>query len=59
MKLHAFVAMPFGTKTVPDGTPIDFTVIYNDLLKPALEAAGLEVFRVDEELAAGDIKTDM
>ncbi len=59
MKLHAFVAMPFGKKTGPDGTVIDFNAVYEKLLKPAIEAAGLEVFRADEEQAAGDIKTDM
>ncbi|NOT85042.1 MAG: DUF4071 domain-containing protein [Methylococcaceae bacterium] len=59
MKLHTFVAMPFGKKLGHDGVVIDFNAIYQDLLKPALEAAGLEVFRADEELAAGDIKTDM
>ncbi|PPK73919.1 hypothetical protein B0F87_11330 [Methylobacter tundripaludum] len=59
MKLHAFVAMPFGQKKGPDGTDIDFNAIYENLLKPAIEAAGLEVFRTDEEQAAGDIKTDM
>ncbi len=59
MKLHAFVAMPFGQKMAPDGTVIDFNAVYEKLLKPAIEAAGLEVFRADEEQAAGDIKTDM
>ncbi|PPK73911.1 uncharacterized protein DUF4071 [Methylobacter tundripaludum] len=59
MKLHAFVAMPFGQKKGPDGTDIDFNAIYENLLKPAIEAAGLEAFRADEEQAAGDIKTDM
>jgi len=59
MKPHAFVAMPFGKKPGHDGELIDFNAVYSDLLKPAAEAAGLEVFRADEELAAGDIKTDM
>lgn len=60
MKLHAFVAMPFGKKPGYDGTPIDFNAIYNDLLKPAIEAAGFAVFRADEEQIVGDInKTDM
>jgi len=59
MKPHAFVAMPFGNKPGQDGTLINFNAIYNDLLKPAIEAAGLAVFRVDEEQAAGDIKSDM
>lgn len=59
MNPHAFVAMPFGKKPGQDGTIIDFNAIYDDLLKPALEAAGLDVFRADEEQTAGDIKTDM
>ena len=59
MKLHAFVAMPFGTKPGPDGQAIDFNRVYGELIKPALEAAGLEVVRADEEERAGDIRTDM
>ncbi len=59
MKPHAFVAMPFGTKPGADGTPIHFNRVYEELLKPALEAAGCEVFRADEEQRAGDIRTDM
>jgi tetratricopeptide (TPR) repeat protein len=59
MKPHAFVAMPFGTKPGPDGKPIDFNRIYAEFFKPALEAAGCEVFRADEEPAAGDIRADM
>jgi len=59
VKLHAFVAMPFGVKPGPDGQPIDFDRVYTELLKPALEAAGLDVFRADEEQQAGDIRTDM
>ena len=54
MDLHAFVAMPFGTK---DG--INFDLVYSDLIKPALEAAGLEAFRADGEVKAGDIRKDM
>jgi tetratricopeptide (TPR) repeat protein len=54
MATHAFVAMPYGVK---EG--IDFNRVYGDLIKPALEGAGLEVFRADEELRAGDIRTDM
>ncbi|UCF94896.1 MAG: DUF4071 domain-containing protein [Desulfobacterales bacterium] len=54
MAIHVFVAMPFGVK---EG--IDFNAVYNDLIKPALEQGGFEVFRADEEMAAGDIRTDM
>src|SRR5216684_918287 len=54
MAYHAFVAMPFGTKE-----KIDFNKVYSEYIKPALEAAGFEVFRADEEMRAGDIRTDM
>ena len=54
MFLHAFVAMPFGLK---DG--IDFNRVYREYIKPALEQAGFEVFRADEELRAGEIRKDM
>jgi tetratricopeptide (TPR) repeat protein len=59
MKPHAFIAMPFGTKPGPDGQPVDFNRVYEEYLKPAIEAAGLEVFRADEEERAGDIRSDM
>lgn len=51
--------MPFGTKPGADGAPIDFNRVYAELLKPALEDAGCEVFRADEEQRAGDIRSDM
>ena len=54
MAYHAFVVMPYGTKE-----QIDFNRVYSDLIKPALETAGFEVFRADEEMRAGDIRTDM
>jgi tetratricopeptide (TPR) repeat protein len=50
--------MPFGKKPGQEGTPIDFNAIYKDLLKPAIEAAGLTVYRIEEEQSADDIKTD-
>ena len=59
MTPHAFIAMPFGPKPGADGKNIDFNRIYAELLKPALEAAGCEVFRADDEQRAGDIRTDM
>src|SRR5580704_7780023 len=56
---HAFVAMPFGVKSGADGQPIDFNRVYREFIAPALDAAGLEAFRADEEIRAGDIRTDM
>jgi tetratricopeptide (TPR) repeat protein len=52
--MHVFVAMPYGTKE-----EIDFNRIYSELIKPALEEEGFEVFRADEEQKAGEIRTDM
>ena len=54
MALHVFVAMPYGHKQ-----DIDFDAVYAEYLKPALEGAGFEVFRADEERRAGDIRADM
>ena len=59
MKPHAFVVMPFGIKQDSHGNDIDFNRIYVELIKPALEAAGLLAFRADQEQRAGDIRTDM
>lgn len=56
---HAFAVMPFGKKKGFDGQIIDFNAIYTQLIKPALEEAGFEVFRADEETVSGDILTDM
>lgn len=54
MAQHVFVAMPFGCKQ-----GIDFDAVYAELIKPALEDAGFQVFRADEETRAGDIRADM
>ena len=56
---HAFVIMPFGKKRGWDGSIYDFNAIYAMLLKPAIETAGFEAFRADEETTSGDILTDM
>jgi tetratricopeptide (TPR) repeat protein len=51
--------MPFGTKPAADGSSIDFNRVYAELIQPALVQAGLEPFRADQEVRAGDIRTDM
>jgi tetratricopeptide (TPR) repeat protein len=56
---HAFVIMPFGKKKGSDGGLYDFNAIYTQLIRPALEMAGFEAFRADEETTSGDILTDM
>ena len=59
MKPHAFVAMPFGQKEDSKGNIIDFNSIYDTFIKPAVKAAGFDVFRADEEHRAGEIRKDM
>jgi tetratricopeptide (TPR) repeat protein len=59
MRPHAFVIMPFGKKKGAEGSIYDFNAIYTQLIRPALEAAGFEAFRADEETTSGDILTDM
>jgi tetratricopeptide (TPR) repeat protein len=56
---HAFVVMPFGKKKGGDGSLYDFNAIYKTLIMPALDEAGFEPFRADEETTSGDILTDM
>ncbi|HYH82560.1 MAG TPA: TRAFs-binding domain-containing protein [Longimicrobium sp.] len=55
-----FVLMPFGTKKDPAGGPdIDFNRIYKSAIQPAIEDAGLEPIRADEERAGGIIHKAM
>lgn len=54
-----FVAMPFGKKKSPGGFEIDFNRVYEDAIKPAAEAADLEVIRADEERTGGIIHVPM
>src|SRR5215475_11954088 len=70
---RVFVVMPFGRKEVPkkpsvdspaearrsDMLQVDFDLVYEKLFRPALEAAGLQAFRADDEESAGDILKDM
>jgi tetratricopeptide (TPR) repeat protein len=64
-KPRVFVAMPFRTQTVrpaagsAPAVAADFDLVYRLLLAPALERAGCEAFRADEEPGAGDIRVDM
>ena len=52
--------MPFGKKTdLASGTEIDFDQIYQTGIKPAIEDAGLEALRGDEERTGGIIHSAM
>lgn len=54
-----FVLMPFGIKTLADNRTVDFNLVYLSLIKPAIEAAGLEPIRADEEKTDGIIHKPM
>ena len=54
-----FVLMPFGKKHGLGGALIDFDAVFRDLIAPAVEQAGLEPLRADEEQAGGVIHKPM
>src|ERR1051326_6222430 len=55
-----FILMPFGKKpSNTAGLMIDFDAVYRDLIKPAIEEAGLEPLRADEEMTGGIIHKPM
>ena len=54
-----FVLMPFGRKPDADGRLIDFDAVYEEFIKPAIEAAELESIRADEEVVGGIIHKPM
>ena len=58
-KTLCFVLMPFGQKPDADGRTIDFDAVYEEFIKPAIEAADLESIRADEEVVGGIIHKPM
>jgi tetratricopeptide (TPR) repeat protein len=59
MKELCFVLMPFGLKKDPQGKEIDFDKVYQSFIKPAIEKAGLEPVRADEDKGGGFIHKPM
>jgi MAP3K TRAFs-binding domain len=51
--------MPFGKKPNRGGSSIDFDAVYGDLIQPAINEAGLEPLRADEEMTGGIIHKPM
>jgi tetratricopeptide (TPR) repeat protein len=51
--------MPFGKKPDATGDMVDFDQIYQQIIKPAIEEAGLECLRADEEMTGGIIHKPM
>lgn len=54
-----FVLMPFGEKYAESGISIDFDAIYRQIIRPAVEQAGLEPLRADGEIVDGIIHKPM
>ena len=55
-----FVDMPFGKKIDPRSrTEIDFDKVYENAIRPAVEAAGLDCVRGDQEQTGGIIHAAM
>lgn len=50
-----FVLMPFGKKPDAAGSIVDFDAVYKELIAPAIEEAGFDPLRADEEIAGGII----
>jgi hypothetical protein len=43
-----FVSIPFGVKSHADGRLLDFDFLYTEVIRPAVEAVGMECRRLDE-----------
>ena len=56
---NCFVILPFGEKQDVDGPQIDFDEVYDYIIKPAVEHAGLNSVRCDRIGMAGSIHADM
>ena len=54
-----FVLMPFGQKPNAKGVVVDFDAVYSEVIRPAIEMAGLEAIRADEERLGGVIHKAM
>ncbi|GMV40058.1 MAG: hypothetical protein AMXMBFR64_17740 [Myxococcales bacterium] len=54
-----FVLMPFGHKPDSTGRIIDFDRVFRQIIAPAIEAAGLEPLRADQEAGGGIIHKAM
>jgi hypothetical protein len=58
-RLLCFVLMPFGQKPDGAGGTIDFDAVYEEVITPAVEAAGMQPLRADEEMEGGIIHKPM
>jgi hypothetical protein len=54
-----FVLMPFGERPDGMGGTVNFDSVYAEVIRPAVEAAGMEPLRADEEMEGGIIHKPM
>jgi hypothetical protein len=54
-----FVLMPFGSKDDPAGGKVHFDAVYDEIIRPAVEDAGMKCVRADEERVGGIIHKPM
>lgn len=54
-----FVLMPFGEKPDGSGGTVNFDPVYTEVIRPAVEAAGMQPLRADEEMEGGIIHKPM
>ena len=54
-----FVLMPFGRKSDASGRVTDFDAVYRQIIAPAVQDAGLDPLRADEESVGGTIHKPM
>ena len=59
VKPLCFVVMPFGKKPDSGGSIINFDSVYEKVISPAVQKAGLEPIRADEEKVGGIIHKPM
>lgn len=58
-KRHAYAVMPYGLLCDREGALYDFDAIYSELLRPACELTGFELFRRDGNTATDEALTDL
>jgi tetratricopeptide (TPR) repeat protein len=56
---YCFVLMPFGIKSDPSGTTVNFDRVYAELIEPAIRATDLDPIRADNEMVGGIIHKPM
>lgn len=54
----ALILMPYGKHSCPDGQMIDFDRVYQELVQPALTAAGMRPFRAEAGVGATELSAE-